>query len=159
MMKSLFCILIFLLIATSVSGESPVSCTSDNVACEGHNDNFLDTIGGLATIEECRQLCYDNEDCQFITYYGQESFPFQELCYLLKSCEETHACDDCVSETRACHQLCGSNVVGVIDENLWIHTWMLKRNINARISADRQPTVPTTPTSLKMTLTPNCAFN
>ena len=105
------------LFLVSVSGESPVSCASDNVACDAHEDNVLEEIGGVTNIEECRQLCYDNDECQFITYHGVDSFPFQEFCYLMKSCDETHSCHGCVSETRSCYQLCGSNNVGIIDNN------------------------------------------
>ena len=113
-MKSSILLLPFSFFIVSVSGESPVTCSSDNVAC---NDNGLDSIGGVADIEECRQLCYDNDDCQFITYYGPDSFPLRETCFLLSSCEETHTCTDCISETKSCYQTCGTNVVGVIDDN------------------------------------------
>ena len=117
-MKSSLLLVLFSLLLATVSGESPVTCSSSDVACNTEQENILDGIGGVATIEECRQLCYDNEDCQFLTYYGLDSFPFQEVCYLLSSCEETHSCTECVSETKSCFQVCGSHVVGVIDDNL-----------------------------------------
>ena len=118
MKSSSFLILCPIIFIASISGESPVSCATDNVACDVLDDNGLDSFGGVANIEECRQLCYDNDDCQFITYYGLDSFPFYEVCYLFNSCEETHPCSDCVSETRSCYQTCGTNVVGGIDDNL-----------------------------------------
>ena len=37
---------------------------------------------------------------------------------MLRSCEETHDCEGCVTETRDCYSTCGTNVVGVIDQNL-----------------------------------------
>ena len=116
-MRSSILLLSFFISIASVTGESPVTCASDNVACDALDDNGLDSIGGVASIEQCRQLCYDNDDCQFITYYGLESFPLQETCILLRSCEEIHPCTDCVTETRSCYQTCGTNVVGVIGEN------------------------------------------
>ena len=94
-----------------------MSCSSANVACDAHDDNVLDNFGGVTKIEECRQMCYDIDDCRFITFYGIDSFPFKETCFLLRSCDETHSCSGCVSETESCYQLCGSNVVGVIDNN------------------------------------------
>ena len=119
----------FLFLATSVSGEtgsghlshvsllvtpggkgnreSPVTCASDNVACDVVDDNGfngIDSIGGVPSIEECRQLCYDVEECQFITYFGPDSFYVQETCFLLRSCEEVHSCNDCVTETRSCYK-------------------------------------------------------
>ena len=116
-MKSSFLFLCPFFIATEVSGESPVTCASDNMACDTSHDNILDSIGGETTIEECRELCYDKDDCQFLTYLGLDSFPLKETCFLLRSCEETHSCTDCVSETKSCFQTCGTNIVGVIDDN------------------------------------------
>ena len=102
----------------ALANDSPVTCASDNIACDALEDNIMDSIGGVATIEECRQLCLDNDGCQFLTYFGQDSFPFKETCNLFSSCKQTHPCTDCVSETRDCYQVCGTNVVGVIDGNL-----------------------------------------
>ena len=102
---------------TALANDSPVTCATDNIACDALDDNFLDSIGGVATIAECRQLCYDNAGCLFLTFYSRDSFPFQETCNLFSSCEEIHPCTECVSETRDCYQVCGTNVVGVIDEN------------------------------------------
>ncbi len=101
----------------SITLDSPVTCSSNNTACDNSEDNLLDTVGGVATLEECRQLCYDSDSCGFLTYYGLQSFPYQEFCFLLRSCEQTHSCDHCVSETRECYATCSLNLVGVIDSN------------------------------------------
>ena len=97
--------------------ESPVTCFSNNTACDNTEENLLDSLNGVGSVEECRQLCYDNQDCGFITYYGQDSFPYRELCFLFRSCEETHSCSGCVSETRDCYKSCGVHVVGIIGDN------------------------------------------
>ena len=88
-MKSSF-VFPFCLCFAFVSSDSPVSCTNSNVACDVLGDNVLDSMDGVATVEECRQLCYDSDDCHFITYYGPDSFPYKEFCYLFSACEETH---------------------------------------------------------------------
>merc|ERR1711892_304491 len=97
--------------------ESPVTCHSNNTACEAHQ-NELDTVGGVLSIEDCRLLCYDNTDWGFITYFGVDSFPLREICQLFLSCDMVQPCSKCVSETRECYQTCGTNYSGVIDENL-----------------------------------------
>jgi len=107
--------------STKFKGElsvSPVTCSSNNISCDNTEDNLIDTYGGIKTIEECRQICYDSKDCQFITYYEPNSFPISEVCFLFRQCEETNSCTGCVSETRGCYRTCGKNFVGKIDENL-----------------------------------------
>merc|ERR1712123_481023 len=97
--------------------ESPVTCHSNNTACEAHQ-NELDTVGGVLSIEDCRLLCYDDDDCGFITYFGMDSFPLRDICQLFLSCDTVQPCSNCVSETRECYQTCGTNYSGAIDENL-----------------------------------------
>merc|ERR1711892_1025190 len=97
--------------------ESPVTCHSNNTACEAH-ENELDTVGGVLSIEDCRLLCYDNDDCGFITYFGVDSFPLSGICQLYTSCDTVLPCSNCVSETRECYRTCGTNYSGAIDENL-----------------------------------------
>jgi len=103
---------------TAGASESPVTCYSNNTACEAHEDNLLDTVGGVLSIEDCRLLCYDNDDCGFITYFGMDSFPLRGICQLFLSCDTVHPCSNCVSETRECYRTCGTNYSGRISENL-----------------------------------------
>jgi len=97
---------------------SPVTCASNNTACDASEDNLIDSFGGIKTVTECRQLCFDSTECQYITYFEPNSFPISEVCFLYRQCEETHSCSECVSETRGCYRTCGRNFVGKIDENL-----------------------------------------
>ena len=107
-------------IISSVVGtqDSPIACSSQDIACKVHGDNQLGSYGGVANIGECRQLCYDNNECEFITYYDATGFPFREVCLLFRACEETQPCSDCISETRGCYETCGALVVGPISDNL-----------------------------------------
>merc|ERR1712013_135877 len=72
---------------------------------------------GIETISECRQLCYDDDDCEFITYYGANGFPLGNFCEIFKKCEKTLSCSDCTSETKGCYKLCSKNIIGAINEN------------------------------------------
>ena len=108
------------LVPVSVSAGlvSPVKCSSEKTACEVHDETLIESVGGVASREECRQLCYDSQQCQYITYFTSESFPFSEICSLFLSCEEVYTCRNCVSETRGCYQTCSDQLYGKIDENL-----------------------------------------
>merc|ERR1719450_1144862 len=118
-MKGIKFLAIFLVkILTFVQGDSPVTCASDNVACTVHEDNLLDIVGDVASIEECRQLCYYMEDCDYLTYYDINGSPFIEVCQLFSSCEQTHNSTNCVSETRTCYNKCGKKVLGVLGDNI-----------------------------------------
>ena len=93
---------IFLLLISYLSNiltleNSPVTCSSDGVAC---GDSVNSVFNDVATIEQCRLLCYDSQDCQYLTYFDRNGFPFQEVCYTFSSCEKTHPCTNCVSETK-----------------------------------------------------------
>jgi len=107
-MKSTILFLVFLNIyATLASEESPVTCASEGEACVIHNDSLLDEFRGVATVEECRQLCHDTEGCEYLTYFNASGDPYQEVCYTFSSCEETYSCTNCVSETESCYAVCG----------------------------------------------------
>ena len=74
-MKSTILFLVFMNIyATLASEKSPVTCASEGEACVIHEDSLLDTVGGVTTVEECRQLCQDTEAriCTRILTYGME---------------------------------------------------------------------------------------
>ena len=116
------CFTILLLLAGALSAsfvaDSPVTCDNGNdVACDIHENNLVGSFGGVASLAECRQLCLDSQDCQYLTYYPHDSFPYQRLCYLFNSCNETHNCSSCFSEGRECQFFCGEKVIGGIEDN------------------------------------------
>merc|ERR1711874_31013 len=98
--------------------ESPIGCAEHNVACIAHEDNLVESLSGITDVEECRQLCHDEESCEFLTYYDATSFPRREVCFLLKDCMDQEPCVGCVSEPRKCFQYCILPYTGVLDENI-----------------------------------------
>ena len=54
--------------------ESGVHCASNSSACET-GDNLLSFAGAVASLSACRQLCYADPDCQYLTYFPS-LFPF-----------------------------------------------------------------------------------
>ena len=55
--------------------RSPVGCSSNNTVCEAHTDNFLGGFGGVASLEDCRTLCFNTSDCRYLTYFDQDGYP------------------------------------------------------------------------------------
>ena len=101
-----------------IQSQSPVTCASNNTACDVHGDGLLDSFTGIETIDQCRELCYDDHDCEFITFYGGNGFPLRNICQLFHSCDETLPCAECNSETKGCNYFCSKNIVGAIDDNM-----------------------------------------
>ena len=58
-------LLLPLMFPASAGLRSPVKCSSDETACEVHEETLIESVGGVATREECRQLCYDSLHCQY----------------------------------------------------------------------------------------------
>ena len=99
-------------------GDSPVICSSEGVECDYNQTNLISEVTHVYTLTECRQLCLDDGDCHYISYYGDNAFPISHLCQLFKSCESVSECSDCISENVDCSAPCGSNIVGAMDENI-----------------------------------------
>merc|ERR1712179_633005 len=95
-----------------------IGCSEDNVACIAHTDNLVEYIGGISDVDECRQLCNDESQCQYLTYYDSTSFPYSEACFLLKNCDERVLCENCRSEKKNCFPSCGYAYTGKIDNNV-----------------------------------------
>ena len=74
-------------------------------------------VPGIASLEQCRAICQDEENCSYITYYGANSFPFGETCVTLPTCESVNSCTDCTTEDRACTD-CSVQLETKIEENL-----------------------------------------
>ena len=112
-MESLSLLLSILILSSASEGieeggrVSPVTCSTNNTACDDTEDSHIEMIVGIKSIQECRQLCYDSNECEYLTYYGNE------VCFLFRQYTETHSCTECV-----CYRYCGSNFVGKMDENV-----------------------------------------
>ena len=122
----------FLLEILNLSSASQIGCVIESTACQAHRDNNLGLYPDIQTIEECRQLCNDNRDCQFLTYYGEDSFPLLQVCELFNDCSEKKSCQNCVTESRGCYTcsdqytgvLSGDNLLGIYPD---IYTELLCR--------------------------------
>ena len=114
---------IFLVISATAASEglvqdSPVICSSEGVECDFNEDNLIDAVMSVLSLEECRQMCLDQESCEFISYFDATAAPIAHFCQLFSSCDTVTSCSDCVSENMACYRSCSQNVVGVLDDNV-----------------------------------------
>ena len=118
-----------------LSSASQIGCVIESTACQAHMDNNLGLYPDIQTIEECRQLCNDNRDCQFLTYYGEDSFPLLQVCELFNDCSEKKSCQNCVTESRGCYT-CSDQYTGVLSgDNLPGHLY--RASVSSNVSRNR----------------------
>ena len=68
--------------------RAPVICSNDDVGCEYDENNLISTVFQVPSLAECRQLCINEDNCEFITYFNASAFPIPKECRLYKSCEK-----------------------------------------------------------------------
>ena len=95
-----------------------MTCSSEGVVCDNSGDNLIDAVFGVLTLEECRHLCLDDVNCNFISYFGDLASPISHFCQMFTTCDDTTNSTNVVSENMKCYRSCGSNVVGDLDENI-----------------------------------------
>ena len=96
----------------------PVPCSDIGFECEYDETNLITTVFQVPTLDLCHQLCIDTADCEYITYFNASAFPIPKECRLYKSCEIVNICTNCITENVDCFETCGSNEVGLIDDNI-----------------------------------------
>ena len=111
-------LIIFVSGATDGDMDSPVTCSREGVVCEYGQDNLLDQVPGVPTVDMCRQLCIDMENCQYFTFFNENATPVPGFCELFKSCETVNNCSNCHTEHIECTRTCGTNVIGDLVENI-----------------------------------------
>ena len=97
-------VLVSLLVTAASASGAPVPCSREGVECEVGEGNLIDAVIHVMTVEECRQLCLDQESCQFISYFDDSSAPSPNLCQLFSICDTTATCSGCVTEIMACYR-------------------------------------------------------
>ena len=111
-------VLLSLLVTAASASGAPVTCSSEGVECEVREDNLIDAVMHVMSLEECRQMCLDQESCQFISYYDDSAAPVSHLCQMFGSCDTLTTCAHCATENMACYTYCGASLVGDLDENV-----------------------------------------
>ena len=105
-------------LALTITTFPPDTCLVEGQACEAGQDNLLNVIPGIESMDECKALCVDSYDCQFVTHFGAESFPLQNYCNLYRNCTTLIECQDCRTEVELCFEKCGESLEGSLNENV-----------------------------------------
>jgi len=111
-------LLFFLLVLISGSFASSVPCSQEGRECEYDGENLLDNLMQVNSERECQLLCLENQQCQYTTYFNDSASPISNFCRIFKTCENTVQCENCVTQNRGCFDVCSSNIVGPLDENV-----------------------------------------
>ena len=70
---------VFLLLTASCEGQveqdipgadSPLACSTEGLGCDTNQDNLIDAVMHVMSLEECRQMCLEDDNCQFISYFN-----------------------------------------------------------------------------------------
>ena len=109
-----FNLISFFVIFGEIKGQLN-SCKNDDIECQYNANSHLDTIMGVHTMDECHQLCLDQDHCEFVTYYDFSSSP-ANMCMLFRSCGQTTRCTHCQTDWIGCDKNCLSSTVGTLDE-------------------------------------------
>ena len=62
-------------------------CIRENEKCHLKDSNLMDVL--YVDVAECRTQCGNTSECKVFTHYGPGSSPYQNVCMLLTSCEDT----------------------------------------------------------------------
>ena len=108
-------LLVFLCQYSALADGQSGQCTLDNRACKAGPGSYIDSYGGV-NLEECRALCRDTTECKFVTFFGPDSFPLYDYCFLFKDCSIQQDCSDCVTETEVCWDTCSTSTEGRLGE-------------------------------------------
>merc|ERR1711990_611857 len=85
-----------------VSGPASCSCSIQG-ECDILEDNLVEIIGNVESVEICASLCSENSACNIFTYLGEENH-FRHTCFLFSSCEVfTNDCEGCTSGADECN--------------------------------------------------------
>ena len=116
-----------------ILGTNPVTCGNHNIACD--LSDLIETVSGVDRLEQCGDICLDDQNCKYYTYYGAESFPLQNVCFTFKSCGTVHSCDNCISEGRGCRNCLFEKVGQIKEENMITLSMISIQNQNAKVCA------------------------
>jgi len=84
-----------------VSGPANCTCSIQG-ECDVLDDNLVEIVGNVESVEICASLCSENSACSIFTYLGEENH-FRHTCFLFSSCEVfTDDCEGCTSGADKC---------------------------------------------------------
>jgi len=124
-------------ISQTLSNPTKETCFGDNQACVA-NENLIEAYPGVTNIEECKKLCTDNAECQVITHFGPDNYPFRNMCMIFRNCSKQTTCKDCRTEAKTCFQNCNVKLDGPVTDNLGIITNVAEES-DCLLSCEKNP--------------------
>lgn len=77
-------------------------CTPvENQMCK-IEENIITYVSDVSSLAECHEICHDELECAFLTYFGSNSSPFSDTCVIFSSCNILEECVDCTTEVGSC---------------------------------------------------------
>ena len=118
--------------------SAPETCLMENIACEAHSNNVIEV--GDSDLATCRQMCSYREGCEYLTFYGSNSFPLHDYCMLFSSCDSQHQCNYCQTEAEICFETCSHALEGNMGgENLLDVTFDVEEEISCKLYCSLNP--------------------
>ena len=97
--------------------ENSAACSVEKRMCKIHEGNFISSMSAIE-VEECRQLCFDLDNCKYFSHLGPDSYLIKNYCMLFSSCPVLGICKDCYTEDKLCYGSCGTNVESALEDNV-----------------------------------------
>ena len=113
--------------------------TCTNIVCEMRKDNFIGSIADCPSSQECQEWCRKRneiiqDDCRYVTYFGQDGMPVQDMCYLFSSCGKKIQSNNSITETFDC--LCSSSIMPKMESTNLLHEMVGTYNFGETVQAE-----------------------
>ena len=113
-------LLALLFLFSSVTASSQIDCFVDQQECDIRPDNLIHTSLGIASIEECQQLCEDEVAWIAFTHFGSSAHPFPDGCLLFSSCRDRRPCQNCTTGSSQTECRCSIPYAGGVTPDNFI---------------------------------------
>jgi len=88
-----------------------------NQTCDVNN-NLINAFPEIFSVQECRELCKNTPECEVISYHGQDSPTFTNVCMIFTRCALDHSyCKDCFTEAKLCFDVCNIESEGSFNQD------------------------------------------
>ena len=117
-------------------------CT--NIGCVDQKNNFIGSFTNVSSVDECHEWCtrrneYMN-DCNYLTYFGNNGHPYENTCYIFSLCPKKVEGTGCVTEAKDCYRAPTSKVTTA-------KTTLLTTQTTASTTTTHHTTTPTSTTT------------
>jgi len=80
-------------------------CETECSCSASERDYVIEHVKNVQSSEQCKNLCFLNLDCNFYTFYDEQS-ALANTCHLFRQCSLQCKCEGCVSGPPDCSSTC-----------------------------------------------------